>query len=194
VSQWILGVKQGDSRAVEALWERYFDQLVHLARRKLADAPRRVADEEDVALSAFAAFCRAARQGRFPNLSGRNDLWRLLITITAQKAVDQKRHLGRAIRGGGRVHGESALDAGDSSLAEQGLVGLIGDAPTPEFAALVAEECSRLLAQLNDDLRPVALAKMEDYTNDQIAARLDCSLSTVERSLRLIRRIWQSKG
>jgi DNA-directed RNA polymerase specialized sigma24 family protein len=191
VSEWIVGAKQGDSRAVQALWQRYFDQLVHLARRKLADAPRRVADEEDVALSAFAAFCHGARQGRFPKLSGRDDLWRLLITMTAQKAIDQKRYLGRPIRGGGRVHGESALDAGKSSLAEQGLAGLIGDAPTPEFAALVAEQCTRLLAELNDDLRPVALAKMQDYTNQEIAASLDCSVSTVERSLRLIRRIWE---
>ena len=196
VSQWIVGAKQGDEEAVRALWQRYFHRLVHLARRKLADAPRRVADEEDVALSAFAAFCRAAQQGRFPQLSGRDDLWRLLITMTAQKAIDQKRHFGRPIRGGGRVRGESVLVPGDSSCAGQGLAGLIGDAPTPEFAALVGEEYTRLLAQLNDDLRPVALAKMEDYTNQEIAAKLGCSVSTVERSLRLIRKIWrtESKG
>ena len=68
---------------------------------------------------------------------------------------------------------------------------MIGDTPTPEFAAIMAEQCDHLLGQLNDDLRQVAVAKMEGYTNEEIADRLDCSLSTVERSLRLIRRIWQ---
>jgi DNA-directed RNA polymerase specialized sigma24 family protein len=57
---------------------------------------------------------------------------------------------------------------------------------------MVAEECDRLLGLLNDDLRSVALAKMEDYTNQEIAEKLGCSLSTVERSLRLIRKIWRS--
>jgi DNA-directed RNA polymerase specialized sigma24 family protein len=50
-----------------------------------------------------------------------------------------------------------------------------------------------LLHHLGDDLRPVALAKMEDYTNQEIAAKLDCSLSTVERRLRFIRKIWQTQ-
>jgi DNA-directed RNA polymerase specialized sigma24 family protein len=55
----------------------------------------------------------------------------------------------------------------------------------------MAEECSRLLNRLEGDLQQVALAKMEDCTNQEIADRLDCSVSTVERSLRLIRKIWQ---
>jgi len=67
----------------------------------------------------------------------------------------------------------------------------IGDEPTPEFAASVAEQCERLLNMLDDVLRGVALAKMEHYSNQEIAEKLDCSMSTVERRLRLIRKIWQ---
>lgn len=191
ISQWIVGAKRGDTQAVEALWQRYFGRLVRLAREKLAIASRRVADEEDVALSAFASFCQAAKKGRFPDLADRNGLWRLLIRLTAQKAVDQARHERRAKRGGGHVRGESAFFRGDLPDAEQGLAQVIGDTPTPEFSAILAEECSRLLNLLDDDLRAVALAKMEDYTNQEVAKRLDCSVSTVARSLRLIRRIWQ---
>ena len=190
ISQWILGAKRGDSQAVAGLWRRYFERLVRLARQKLADAPRRVADEEDVALSAFASFCRAAQEGRFPDLKDRDDLWRLLITLTAQKAVDQVRHDHRIKRGGGRVRGESALRKRDQSGTDKAMDHVVGDSPTPEFAAMVAEQCARLLDCLNDDLRPVAVAKMEDYTNQEIAAKLNCSLSTVERSLRVIRKIW----
>jgi DNA-directed RNA polymerase specialized sigma24 family protein len=191
VSQWIVGTKQGDCQAVQELWKRYFEQLVRLARARLGGMPRRVADEEDVALSAFASFCRAAKQGRTPQLADRDGLWRLLIKLTAQKAVDQRRYDGCAKRGGGRVRGESALAHREVSESNAGLDRVIGDTPTPEFAAIVAEQCSRLLDCLSDDLRPLALAKMEGYTNEEIAGKLDCSLSTVERGLRLIRKIWQ---
>jgi DNA-directed RNA polymerase specialized sigma24 family protein len=190
VSQWIVGVKQGDGEAAQALWHRYFARLVHLARKKMQDAPRQVADEEDVALSAFASFCQAAEKGRFPGLEDREDLWRLLIVLTARKAVDLMRRE-RCAKRGGRVRAESAPDRGRIPQDAQGLAEIVGDTPTPEFAAMVAEECTRLLNLLDENIRPVALAKMEDYTNQEIAARLDCSLSTVERSLRLIRKIWQ---
>jgi DNA-directed RNA polymerase specialized sigma24 family protein len=193
ISQWVLGAKRGDSQAIGQLWQCYFERLVGLARQKLAGVPRRAADEEDVALSAFASFCRAAQAGRFPDLADRQGLWRLLIRLTAEKAVDQARREGRLKRGGGRVRGESVFGHGGSSSTDQGLAQIIGDVPTPEFAAMVAEQCARLLQQLDDDLRPVALAKMEDCTNEEIAKHFRCSLSTVERSLRLIRKIWQQE-
>ena len=63
VTQWIGRLKAGDPDAAQKLWERYFRRLVGLARKKLRAAPRRAADEEDVALSAFDSFCRAAGQG-----------------------------------------------------------------------------------------------------------------------------------
>jgi len=72
-----------------------------------------------------------------------------------------------------------------------GLDRLDGDVPRPEFAAMVAEQCGQLLGALNSSLRPVALYKLEGFTHEEISRRLDCSVSTVERSLRLIRKIWQ---
>jgi DNA-directed RNA polymerase specialized sigma24 family protein len=193
VSQWIVGAQKGDSRAIGALWQCYFERLVRLARGKLAGVSRRAADEEDLALSAFASFCHAAKAGRIPDLADRDGLWRLLIKLTAQKAVDRRRHEGCAKRGGGRVRGESAMAHRGASDGDEGLDQIIGDAPTPEFAAIVAEQCSRLLDSLNDELRPLALAKMEGYTNEELVGRFDCSLSTVERRLRLIRKIWQQE-
>src|SRR6476646_2600314 len=54
-------------------------------------AARRAADEEDVALSAFDAFCRDAERGRFPGLLDRDSLWHLLVTLTARKAAHRLR-------------------------------------------------------------------------------------------------------
>jgi DNA-directed RNA polymerase specialized sigma24 family protein len=56
---------------------------------------------------------------------------------------------------------------------------------------MVAEQCRLLLARLaTDELRTIAVWKMEGYTNDEIAARLDCAPSTVERKLQRIRMRW----
>ena len=77
----------GDHAAVETLWRLYFPRLVRLARSHLQGLPRRAADEEDVALTAFDSFCRGAEQGRFPALHGRDELWKLLVTIAARHAA-----------------------------------------------------------------------------------------------------------
>ena len=89
VTRWINDLKGGELDAAQPLWERYFADLVRLARVRLRATPRTAADEEDVALSAFDSFCAGVARGRFPRLDDRNDLWRVLVTITARKAADQ---------------------------------------------------------------------------------------------------------
>jgi DNA-directed RNA polymerase specialized sigma24 family protein len=186
VSHWLSLLQAGDAAAAQPLWERYFRRLVGLARRKLEGAARQVADEEDVALSAFDSFCRSARGGRFPQLGDRDDLWRLLVLLTARKASHLRRDQGRQKRGG-RV----PPAAPPAAAAGVGLEEVLGREPSPEFAAEVAEECRRLLAGLGDaDLEAVALWKMEGYENAEIAAKLDCAPRTVERRLQLIRKLW----
>ena len=89
VTRWVAALKAGDAAAAQPLWERYHRQLVALARRKLDASRRRAADEEDVVQSAFHSFFRGVARGRFPQLNDRDNLWRLLVVITARKAVDQ---------------------------------------------------------------------------------------------------------
>src|SRR5262249_12299079 len=109
VSRLLEGFKAGDDAAVRSLWDRYCGRLVRLARGKLRKTGRRVADEEDVALSAFHSLCLGARRGRFPALADRDGLWGLLVFITAQKAADWVAHERRKKRGAGKVRGDSAF-------------------------------------------------------------------------------------
>lgn len=184
VSNWLRRLQAGEAQAAGPLWERYFQRLVQLARAKLARSPRGPADEEDVALSAFDSLCRGLAQGRFPNLSNRDSLWRLLVVLTARKAAHLKRDATRQKRGGDRAAADD-LDV-DRLLAEE---------PTPQFVAQVAEEYDRLLALLGDsDLRSVALWKMEGYGNEEIAEKLGCGLRSVGRKLRLIRKVWTEEA
>jgi len=193
VTLWVGNLKEGDQVAAQKLWDRYFGKLVSVARAKLRATrrPAGIEDEEDAALSAFDSLCAGVAHGRFPQLADRDDLWRLLVVITARKAIDQLQREGRQKRGGGRVVAESTL-AG--TRAEDGVGALdqvVGAEPSPEFAALMADEHRRLLQALdNDTLRQIALWKMEGYTNDEIRQKLGCSLRTVANKLELIRRTW----
>ncbi len=194
VSQWIDGLKAGDEAAAAKLWHRYFRRLVGLARKKLGDTPRRVADEEDVALSAFRSFCQGAQENRFPDLRDRDDLWHLVVQITERKAYHQMRDQTRKKRGSGLVGGESVFVDCQALSDGAGINGLAGREPTPQFAAEMAEAVDRLLDQLADDeLRQIALSKLEGYTNDEIAGKLGLARATIERRLRLIRKTWQAE-
>jgi len=193
VTLWIDGLRAGDPEAARQLWRRYFESLVRLARSRLRSTAGGMADEEDVALSAFDNFCAGMKQGRYPDLADRDDLWRLLMTIAAHKALNQRRWESRQKRGGGQVRHASARAAAAGPAADD-LTRVVGPEPTPEFAAMVAEECARRLDGLPDaSLRQMAVLKMEGYGNEEIAARLGCGLRTVARRLKVIRRAWQDE-
>ena len=85
------------------------------------------------------------------------------------------------------------MPAGPAKSGDGGALDLVaGSEPTPEFAAAMAEECRRLLDLLGDEeLRAVALWKMEGFTNEEIAAKLGCVSRSVKRKLRSIRTIWE---
>lgn len=193
VSRWVDLLKDGDRAAAQPIWERYFERLVRLARRRLEDTPRGGADEEDVALSAFDSFCRRAELGRFPQLDDRNDLWRLLVLLTSRKAMSLRRHEMRKKRGGGRVRAGADLTRGGNTQEEVAQV--VGDEPTPDFAAQVAEEWQLLLARLPEEgLKSVAQLKLEGHTDEEIAAKLSCAPRTIVRKLQRIRGLWEEEN
>jgi DNA-directed RNA polymerase specialized sigma24 family protein len=179
-------LERGNPQAAQAIWDRYFQRLVSLARTRLRSAHRRVADEEDVVLSVLDSFFRRAGSGQYPRLEDRDDLWKLLYVLTVRKAINLVRHERRPSRGGGRL---SVLSELEGLEVEE----VIGDVPTPELAAQMADECQQLLDRLgNTTLRQVALWKMEGYSNVEIAGKLSCVTHTVERKLRSIREIWST--
>jgi DNA-directed RNA polymerase specialized sigma24 family protein len=184
VTHWIARLQAGDEEAARLLWERYFGRLVGLARKRLQASPFR-SHEEDVALSAFASFCRGTRDSRFPRLADRTNLWGLLLTITSRKVLDLLDHEGRPVRYPGPT---------DPHVED-----VVANEPDPAFAAQVAEELQHLLDGLRDpSLREIALWKLEGSTNEEIAARLSqgrpTHLRSVERKLALIRQRWTQES
>jgi DNA-directed RNA polymerase specialized sigma24 family protein len=177
VTHWLKSLQAGDMAAAQPIWERYYDQLVRLARGRLPRRP--MSDESVAAASALDSFFRAAAAGRFPNLADRHDLWRLLVFIVGQKVADQVERQTARKRGGG------AVTAGDEFL-----VAVVGREPSPEFAAALSDEFEAFMRRLADErLRRIAVWKMEGYTNEEIGALAQCSLRTVANKLLLIRRV-----
>jgi DNA-directed RNA polymerase specialized sigma24 family protein len=188
VTTWLHLLRAGDADAAQALWQRYYARLVELARQHLAHHVRRAADEEDVALAAFADFCAGAAAGRFPRLADRQDLWRLLLTITLRHARSLTEHETRQRRDGRRTVVATDL----FELPQADLDRLAAADPDPALAAAVADELRHLLGLLpTEELRAVARDVLAGYTAAETARRHGCGLRTVERRKEYIRRFWQ---
>jgi RNA polymerase sigma factor (sigma-70 family) len=183
VSHWIDLVKAGDSAAANRIWQHYFDRLVRSVRARLKGQNRAVSDEEDIVLSVFDSFYNAAENGRFPDLSDRDDLWRLLLRMSARKVVDKHRHDQRQRRGGNvKVHSlNQAVD-------DDGVIEAIGEEPSPEMVLMMQESVEEVFSHLGvGQLRELAGSKLEGYSNAELAVRFGCSERTIERRLHLIR-------
>ena len=178
ITAWIDQTKDGDHAAFEKIWNRYYANLVRLARKSVVHSADRSADEEDAVQSAMKSFYVGACAGRYPHLDDREGLWKLLLSITISKirAASRKESRRREIL-------EREFSGENFRKGE----------PSPEFAAEMADQFEYLMNLLDDDLlSQVALAKLEGYTNQEIAQRVGKSIPTIERKLRLIRDLWSS--
>lgn len=178
VTRLLRDLQGGRESAAGPLLEVYFERLVQLARKRLQGLPGLNSFEEDVALRSFHSLCRRVQSPDRPlHLSDRDELWRLLATRTISRAIDLiRRH----------KPGETPNDFEVQTLLSR--------EPTAEEAAEMADECRRLLDLLDEpELRQIALWKVEGYTHEEIAAKLDCVPRTIERKIRRIRMLWKDE-
>lgn len=190
ITAWMDALANESPTAAEQIWRHFYTKIVRHAAKKLKDTPRRIIDEEAIASEAMASLFQGVRDGRFPQFANRDDLWRILLTITTRKAHKAIRREMTQKRGTGQVRGESIflqIDDRHGGFAE-----IAGAEPTPEFAQVLSEKCEEYLHCLAEPtLRKIATMKLQGYHNDEIAIELDCAVRSVERKLNRIRAIWE---
>jgi RNA polymerase sigma factor (sigma-70 family) len=196
VTGMLLGLRSDDpvarDTAARQIWDRYFRDLLMLARKNLDKRIRLRTDEEDVAQSMFKSFCLRQQRGEF-DLAGRDELWKLLVTITLRKARNAAKAHRREKRDVSRERTLSGSDETESAgwVLEQ----IEGAEPSPAVAAELNEALERRLQALGDpELREIALWRLQGETNGEIAGRLNCTERSVERRLARIRSLWTSYG
>lgn len=172
--------REGDERAAEAIFARYFDRLVAMARGRISSRLARRTDPEDVVLSAYRSFFVGAKGGQYA-LGRGGDLWRLLSAITIHKVLKRARHESAARR-------SIDLEVPFDSAAEGSLARRSPD-PTPEEALAMADELERAFSLLDDFGRRVLELRLQGHQLSEIADDAGRSERSVRRSLAQIREL-----
>lgn len=176
---WLERFEAGDSSASAELVDAFYDRLVRLARKRLAGVPPQVADDEGAVVSALRSFFSGIQDGQFQSIENQHDLWRVLATITTRKAIRQT-----------RVHWKQSGEANRIDHKQELALLFTADA-TPEEEVILAEECQRCLALLDDDiLRRIAWFRLEGRDTHEIAEHMDIHVRSVQRKLKLIEAKW----
>jgi RNA polymerase sigma factor (sigma-70 family) len=183
ITQFFHQLKSGDAEAARQLWQRYFPRMVGLARAAIRSRRTGGVDAEDAALSAFTSLWQGASD--FADVLNRDDLWKLLGTITHRKALKMLRREAAAKRGGGVILSEAQLQTGDVTQPFDTFAGAM---PAATFDLMSTE----LLNALEEEPRTIAILRLMGHTNEEIAKILGCTVRKVERKLNLIRQTWEA--
>lgn len=167
--EWIKALAAGDAAAEEEFWRAYSEQLFRIADRQLSQQLKRRVDPEDVVQSACRTFFRRIRKGEF-SLQNQNELWRLLLTITLNKARMQARFHGRDRRGLDREQAFGEEPIAKTSGIEDALSQI-------DFADLVES----ILKHLSPEQQDIFQRTIDGQTQDEIATAIGCSERTVRR-------------
>ncbi len=175
-----------DDQSAEVIWNRYFERLLRFATSQMRGMSKATRDEEDITLSVLKSVCLSLRDGR-GSIRDDEGLWPLLVVICKHKIANQYAYQNRAKRDTSK---SKSIDA-ESGLAEE----LHSKEIQPEMLVEFNERLEQLFSILEKvPLKKIALAKVQGFTNEEIALEMKCSLSTVERKLRTIRGIWSHEN
>jgi DNA-directed RNA polymerase specialized sigma24 family protein len=182
-----------DQAFIEELWNLYYSKLKIAVAGRVSAIRRPVANESEIALSAFHSFVQRARAGQFPDLVDQDAMWKLLKTIAIRKANDTRKQLRAKKRGGDlTILGQSDLTADDDCFA--GIHEAIANVDSPSLDAEVSDLFNSLMAKLPDDRhRDAVLLKLQGAPVLTIADCLSTSTRTVQRLLKQIEQRWQAE-
>jgi RNA polymerase sigma-70 factor (ECF subfamily) len=170
--------RAGNEEAARKLFERYTDRLIALARGHIDQRLARRVDPEDITQSVFRTFFRRARGGEF-SFQDPDGVYRLLARITVNKTLDQVNFHRAAKRNFQR---EADARKEDSEAQE-----VLGREPPPDVVHTFVDQLEHFLARLNEQERQVLQMRMDGYSAEEIAGRLQTYDRKIYRILERIR-------
>ncbi|MEM7473377.1 MAG: ECF-type sigma factor [Planctomycetota bacterium] len=171
-SQWlelVHGVRDGDSRSCHDFWNRFGPMIERVAKHRLSPAMQRRVGPESISLSVCRSFFRRAQEGKF-ELEDEDAVWRLLCAITVNKTRMKARfHLNQK-RG---LQVESRPENFESQFPDS--------QPDPADEVEFSDQLEVLMQSFNREEASVLEMKLQRYTHEEIAKKLDVSERTVRR-------------
>lgn len=172
--------RQGDQRAADLLYGRYFEQMMRIIGAQIPAKIRGRVAPEDVAQSVFRTVFRRLRRGEF-QFQDDQDIWKLLVTVALNKTRSQTSKNLAARRD---VNRETRI--GDVPIDES-LSQRLQSQPSISEVLAFRETLALLFARLANDEVEVIQLRLEGYTQEEIATRLQVTTRTVRRKLTTIR-------
>lgn len=186
----LMRARSGDHQAIGELVNRFLMQLVEAAKLEFGEHPRKVVDEEDVAMVVLAKLIDKLQRGKCVEVRDRDGLWGLMIRMTQQRVEAEINRMMTARNGYGMERTVSDLP----EEAQQRLGRLCSDALNGEHVAIFREQVEEIMQELPDDtFRTIAKLKLEGASDLDIAYEMKTVPRNVSRKLKIIQVKWQTK-
>ena len=185
ISHWLKGLKAGDSSAVDAIWNRYYQRVVEFAIRKMKINPDMAIDGEDIAQVAMHRLCLKLSTGRYPDIDDREQLWGLVVVYTLNRIRNHLRSC-NTLKRSGKAQDVFRFERSQSLV----------DLRSPEAPTIMAEMVQGWLDRLDREdpsgqLKQIAVWSMDNLSGGEIARILKKRKSFVLQKIRLVRLLWQ---
>ncbi len=171
--------KAGSETAATQLFDKYCEQLLRLAEKRIGARMNSRVDPEDVVQSAFRTFFGRAKADKF-TFEDQDDLFKLLVRITVHKTLRQIAFHRAAKR-------NPSAEAGHGENANEMLLQAMAAGPTPETEVALIDQFETFMSQLPAKDRQILELRIEGYSTEEIAGKIGSYDRKVRRVLERIR-------
>jgi RNA polymerase sigma-70 factor, ECF subfamily len=173
--EFVEGLAAAKPWAYELFWEQYGQRLEAVAAKHFPAGLSRRMGPQDIVQSTCRSFFTRIVDGRL-KVSDNEGLWALLCAITLNKTrLKQRYHLAQRRA----INRERDLDSDKESKTEP--VEKSSPSPSPDDMAVFTEQLEKVMEKLDPLERQVLHYKLEDYTHEEIAEKIQRSDRTIRR-------------
>ncbi len=177
VKRW----RNGDESAATELHDKYLAKLVEFAKQHLNEKFRKRIDAQDLVQSIYRSVFRVTRE-RSIEFTDDTGFWKWLATLALNKTYNRVKYLEAGSRNPSREGGR----AEDASLRAIS-AGRYRSMPSSEEVVELADLLETILKALEPTDQQILQFRIEGFTQQEIAERLNVDPRTVRRRLESIR-------